>query len=426
MRGSHAVKAIIRLPAFRRLYGARIAAQWADGCFQASLAGTVLFNPQHAASPTDMAAGFAVMLLPYSLIGPFVGVLLDRYSRRHLMTVAMMLRALITVLTCVVIWQGYQGLGFFVLALLSLSLSRFFLSGLSAGLPHVVPRNTLVTSNAFTTTSGTISSLIGGGCAIGLLNAAGKSNHGYAVVAATSVLGTLLAAWLMSRFAPTMLGPDHATRQSAQRVVDVLRGVRDGARHILAHPEVAGVLTSIAAHRFIFGAVGVSLLLQFKNHVTEAGLIPHDIAGIGIALAAGGVGALLAAAITPAVARAIGKNAWIVGAYSTLGTAAGLILLVDRSWSMIVASFCLGFAGQAVKVCADTIAQETIDESFQGRTFAVYDTTFNVAFVLGVVLGAYTLPENGRSTWFFVSIAACYLLVALLYRVIARKHEVPR
>ncbi|WP_194291388.1 MFS transporter [Cumulibacter manganitolerans] len=426
LRGSHAVKAILGLPGFRRLYGARLASQWSDGMFQASLAGTVLFNPQHAATPADMAASFAVMLLPYSLIGPFVGVLLDRYSRRHLMTIAQLLRAVAVVATCVLVWAGYQGFGFYALALVSLSLSRFFLSGLSAALPHVVPRNTLVTANAFSTTSGTVVSILGGACSIALLSLTGKSDHGYAVVAATSLLGPLLSAWLMSLFAPAAIGPDHATRQSAQRIVDVLRGVVEGARHIYAHREVAGVLTSIAAHRFIFGAVGVSILLQFKNHVPAGGLVPRDIAGIGMALGIGGLGALIAAAITPAVARAIGKNAWIVIAYGTLGTASGLIMLIDRPWSMIVASFCLGFAGQAVKVCADTIAQETIDESFQGRTFAVYDTTFNVSFVIGVVLAAYALPGSGRTSWFFVSIAVMYAAVAALYRLIALKHEVRR
>ena len=174
----------------------------------------------------------------------------------------------------------------------------------------------------------------------------------------------------------------------------------------------------------VFGAVGVSMLLQFKNHVPFGGLVPQDFAGIGMALGVGGVGALIAASITPAATRAMGKNAWIVGAYGVLGTTAGLVLLVDRPWSMILASFFLGFAGQAVKVCADTIAQETIDESFQGRTFAVYDTSFNVSFVIGVVLGTVLLPDSGRNAWFFISIAVLYAAVALLYRVIALKHEV--
>lgn len=426
LRGSHAVKAMFHRAGFRRLYGARLGSQWADGMFQASLAGTVLFNPQHAATPTDMALSFAVMLLPYSIVGPFFGTLLDRYSRRHLMTVAQMLRVALGLIASVMVWFGYQGLGFYATALVALSLSRFFLSGCSAALPHVVPQSTLVSANAFTTTSGSVISIIGGGCSIGLLSLLTKDDHGYALVAATSLLGNLVAAYLMSRFAPTAIGPDLAKRNAAENAREVIRQFVDGARHLYQHREAFGVLSTIATHRFVFGLISVSLLLQFKNHVAPGGFIPRDIAGIGMALGVGGVGTLIAATITPAITRAIGKNAWIVGAYATFGIAAGLVLLIDRPWAILVSSFCLGFAGQAVKVCADTIVQETIHESYQGRTFAVYDTTFNIAFVIGVCVAAYTLPPSGRAISFFISIAALYAVVALLYRVIARKHEVRR
>lgn len=414
---------MLRVRAFRRLFGARLGAQWADGMFQASLAGSVLFNPQQASTPAEMAAGFAVLLLPYSILGPFIGTLLDRYSRRHLMTVAQILRGLIGVLIAVLVWSGYQGIGFYIAALVALSLSRFFLSGLSASLPHVVPRHTLVSANAFTTTSGAVISIIGGGMSIGVLSLMTTGDRAYAVVCAVSLVGNLASAYLMSRFAAPSLGPDLMTRLNAPRPGDVVREFADGARHLANHREAAGVLTTIANHRLVFGLVTVCLLLQFKNHVEPGRFLPGDIAGVGLALAVGGVGTLIAATITPAVTRVIGKNAWIVGLYATFGVGAGLILLIDQPWSMLAASFCLGFVGQGVKVCADTIVQETIHESFRGRTFAVYDTTFNVMFVIGVVLASVMLPESGRSLWFFLSISALYAIIAVLYRVVAHKHE---
>ena len=425
IRGSHAIKAMLRGLGFRRLFGARLGSQWADGMFQASLAGTVLFNPQHAATPADMAASFAVMLLPYSVVGPFVGTLLDRYSRRHLMTFAQTLRALFGTIAALMVWTGYQGLWFYVSALVALSVSRFFLSGCSAALPHVVAPQTLVSANAFTTTSGSVVSIIGGGMSIGLLGLVPTGDHGYAVICAASLAGNLLAAYLMSRFAPPSIGPDLMSRQTAARPGDVVREFVEGARHLAQHREAGGVLTTIATHRFIFGLLSVSILLQFKN-LEPGGLIPNDIAGLGVALAVGGIGTLIGAAITPAVTRVIGKNAWIVGVYSTIGTTGGLILLVHQPWAMLVSSFALGFTGQSVKVCADTIVQETIHESFQGRTFAVYDTTFNIMFVLGVIFASATLPDSGRRIWYFVGIAALYAVVAVLYRVIALKHETRR
>ena len=78
---------------FRRLLGVRFAIQLADGMFQAALGGAVLFNPERQADPLAVAAGLAVLLLPYSLIGPFAGALLDRWDRRRVLMFASLLRA---------------------------------------------------------------------------------------------------------------------------------------------------------------------------------------------------------------------------------------------------------------------------------------------------------------------------------------------
>ena len=92
-RSQH-VRAVLRQGGFRRLFGVRLAGQFGDGVFQAALAGAVLFDPQRSANAADIASGFAVLLLPYSLIGPFAGVLLDRWWRQRVLTYANLIRAL--------------------------------------------------------------------------------------------------------------------------------------------------------------------------------------------------------------------------------------------------------------------------------------------------------------------------------------------
>ena len=69
---------LVRTRGYRRLLAVRFTTQWADGMFQAALGGAVLFNPERHADPLAVAAGLAVLLLPYSVIGPFAGALLDR------------------------------------------------------------------------------------------------------------------------------------------------------------------------------------------------------------------------------------------------------------------------------------------------------------------------------------------------------------
>ena len=122
--------------------------------FQAALGGAVLFNPERQADPLAVAAGLAVLLLPYSLVGPFAGALLDRWDRRRVLLVANLLRAVLTVVVAVIVSAGVAGPPLYLAALAVAGVSRFVLAGLSAALPHVVARRHLVEANVVAATPG--------------------------------------------------------------------------------------------------------------------------------------------------------------------------------------------------------------------------------------------------------------------------------
>src|SRR6187455_558614 len=89
----HNLRAILARRGFRRLLSVRLLSQLGDGWFQAGLASSVFFNPEQAASPLAITAAFAVLLLPYTVLGPFIGVFLDRWSRRNALYLANLFRA---------------------------------------------------------------------------------------------------------------------------------------------------------------------------------------------------------------------------------------------------------------------------------------------------------------------------------------------
>lgn len=407
---------------FRRLLTTRLLSQFGDGVFQAALAGTVLFNPQRAADPADVAAAFAVLLLPYSLVGPFAGVLLDRWSRRQVLLVANLLRAAIVLLVAVLIAAGVAGVPFYVTGLLVFGVNRFLLAALSAGLPHTIEQHWLVSANAFSTTAGTAASVVGGGAAVGIAAVAGSGDAAYAAVAAAAALPYVAASLAAAGFARGHLGPDHSLGAARLSAGDVLRGMVAGARHVFAIPPAAAALAAIAVHRVCFGFLTLMTLLLYRNTFEAWGpLLPTGLAGAGQVLTFGAAGALLAAAVTPRVVRRMGKARWttallVVGGVGQL--ALGLPFVTPAA---VAGGFVLGLVGQGVKICVDTTLQETVDDEHRGRVFSVYDTLFNITFVAAVAAGAFLLPSSGVSYGVVVAVSATYLLTAAAYAECERR-----
>src|SRR5436309_15708875 len=97
MNRNAGVRELFARPWFGSLYASRTVAQTADGIFQASLASAVFFNPDHQTDPRQAAAGFVILLLPYSLVGSFAGVFLDRWRRQRVLVRANFVRAWLVV-----------------------------------------------------------------------------------------------------------------------------------------------------------------------------------------------------------------------------------------------------------------------------------------------------------------------------------------
>ena len=90
-------RSVRALPEFRRLLELRAVSSFGDGLFQGGLVGALLFDPDRATSPWEIAGSFAVLFLPYSLLGPFAGALLDRWDRRGVLIGANLARLVLMV-----------------------------------------------------------------------------------------------------------------------------------------------------------------------------------------------------------------------------------------------------------------------------------------------------------------------------------------
>ncbi|KIF72607.1 MFS transporter, partial [Streptomyces sp. AcH 505] len=225
------LRVLLRLPDFRRLLAVRLLSQAADGVFQVALATYVVFSPEKQTSPAAIASAMAVLLLPYSLIGPFAGVLLDRWQRRQVFLFGNLLRAVLAGCTAVLVVASVPDWLFYVSALSVTAVNRFVLSGLSAALPHVTGAEQLVVANSLSPTAGTLAATLGGGLAFVFRLTVVDSDAGVVLLGSVLYLCAALTSLLMAR---ELLGPDRVPDRPrlTDALASTLRGLTAGLRHL--------------------------------------------------------------------------------------------------------------------------------------------------------------------------------------------------
>lgn len=416
---SRTLREVVAGREFRSLLSVRMLGQLSDGLFQAALFSAVFFNPERATSAGQAAAGFATLLLPYSIVGPFAGVFLDRWRRQRVLLTGNLARAaMIVVFATLLAAFGPTSPPVVATALLVVSVNRFILSGLSAALPHVVEPRLLVTANSLSSTLGAGSAAVGGALAVTLRLVVGEGDVGASRIALASSAVYLAAALVAHRIAADLLGPHAPPPISVRKALgSVARGMAQGARHVASTGQAARGLAAITAHRFFYGLSFVATLLLY----TEQGAIGLGFAGLGQVVVVSVLGGLLAALVTPAVTRRLGTQRWVVVVFSAAAVVEVAFGLPYTHPAFLVAAFFLGFAAQASKICVDTLVQESIDDDFRGRVFSFYDTLFNISFVSAAAASAVLLPSDGKSYPVIALVAGGYAVTALAYAVLTAR-----
>ncbi|MBE1588880.1 MFS transporter [Nonomuraea angiospora] len=415
------LRVVLRGEDFRRLFATRLISQFSDGIFQFGVAGFAFFSPESQTTALAVAAGLAVLLLPYSVLGPFVGVFIDRWSRRQILVVAPIVRGALLLVAAALVAVDVPDPVFYGAALAVLGVNRFFLAALGASLPHVVPPDRLMAANAVVPTSGTVVTFVGVGLGYLLRKVFGAEDHGVALLLVVSGVVFGLSALVARTMDRGLLGPqsDPSRPQAREALRNVVGGLTDGARHLVKHRVAASTMGAMAAHRFFYGiatALGIILYrYYFYNGDADAAL-----SGVSLVVATSGVGYAIAVVITPYATERFTIERWVPIALTTAGVLTAALVLPFQEWGLPVAGFVLGVAGQSVKICADTTVQRDVEDIYLGRAFSIYDMLFNGMYVLAAALSAAILPADGKSYAAVVIAAVGYPLAALAYRMITR------
>ena len=409
---------------FRRLLAVRVAIQSCDGVLQVALASYVLFSPERQPDAASIAVVLAITLLPFSIVGPFVGVVLDRVSRRQVLVVGNLARSAVTLGLAALVATGLRTSGIETLlyggVLVAMSLNRFLLAALSASLPHTIEASEYMVANSVVPVVGPAGALIGVGVGASLRLILGQVMPDYranAILFVIAAAGFVLSAALALRIPRRQLGPDD---MEPARARDVVVGLVEALAH-LRDRRAAGIgLLTIAAHRLIYGIVTVATILVYRNYFHSLDEVDAAIADLGLLVVITGAGFVLASVVTPPMSARLGVRRTMI--VCLLASAVFQVVpgAIYAKAPLLVAAFLLGLMAQNIKICVDTLVQAHVADEFKGRVFVIYDMIFNVMLVVAAVIAALILPANGKSVIILIIMAVGYLLVALGFALISR------
>lgn len=409
---------LIRDSKLIRLLRVRWTGQLTDGIFQSALASFILFSPERQASAVNAAVAFAVVLLPYSIVGPFVGTVLDRFSRQRAILFANLTRSATLIVIAFLMFNDYTGVEITIFVLIAFGVNRLILAGLSAGIPLMVPPNTLISANALAVTGGSVWVVLGGGIGLGirkLIDASASADKADAIIILVGSLGFFCAAILASLLHKDEIGPrPHEVVRGS--FTQGLREMRDGFRFLKEHADAARGIAAIAIHRGGLTAFTLTALLLERNTFNNPADSEAGLAGLSLTLTIAAVGFVIGAILAPYGVRKIGRHRWMRISIAAASLSA-LILVIDRTPVLLaMTAFFTALCGQSLKVTNDALVQSKIDDVFRGRVFAVYDVLVNGAIVTGALIAAWILPLSG-DTWvlpLLISVAWAFVAAVVL------------
>jgi MFS family permease len=409
---------LIRDSKLIRLLRVRWTGQLTDGIFQSALASFILFSPERQASAVSAAVAFAVVLLPYSIVGPFVGTVLDRFSRQRAILFANLTRSATLIVIAFLMFNNYTGVEITIFVLIAFGVNRLILAGLSAGIPLMVPPNSLISANALAVTGGSVWVVLGGGIGLGirrLLDASASADKADAIIILVGSLGFFCAAILASLLHKDEIGPrPHEIVRGS--FTQGLREMRDGFKFLKEHADAARGIAAIAIHRGGLTAFTLTALLLERNTFNDPADSEAGLAGLSVTLTIAAVGFVIGAILAPYGVRKIGRHRWMRISIAAASVSA-LILVIDRTPVLLATTaFFTALCGQSLKVTNDALVQSKIDDVFRGRVFAVYDVLVNGAIVTGALIAAWILPLSG-DTWvlpLMIAIAWAFVAVVVL------------
>jgi predicted MFS family arabinose efflux permease len=342
-------------PVFRLLWCAALAAsagQWMQQVALGWLAIELTNSPGFVGIVT-FAAG-----VPFIVVAPLGGALIDRTDRRKLMLIC---QALAVVLACVL---AFDVIGGFVqpwhlpiAAILNGSLQALLSPTQQSLVPNLVPRSDLTNAIGLMSAGQNMTRVVGpsiAGIVIGTLG-----------VGETFIVQAIAIAIAFALVLRVVLPPRH-------HIASASRGVFDGVRLMVSRPDLRGLFL-LAAIPMFFVFPYISFLNVFARDIFEIGA-----QGLGVLMAVSGCGAVVGSLLVASRQSIQGAGKILILITVFYGFVVSIVAFSTHLWLSLPLMFLGSLLGSAFIGANNVLLQHSVQDEVRGRVMGAYMLTWGL------------------------------------------------
>ncbi|MDQ1493387.1 MAG: hypothetical protein QOJ23_5901 [Actinomycetota bacterium] len=365
---------------FARLAVTHALAVGADTLVAVALAGSIFFSATLAAARPKVLLYLGITMVPFAVVAPVMGPALDRTKggRRFMVALFALGRAVL----CLFMANHLNSLLFYPAAFGTLALSKGYLVAKSALVPAVVPDETgLVEANSRLALIAVLAGVV-----LGPLGA--------------GVQTLLDARWVLRMAALVNL----ASVVAAFRIPRAERTAPPAQEQEQAELHAASIRLAATAMAVLRAAVGfLTFLAAFDLKRTHAR--PWQF---GLVIGAGALGGFLGAIIAPRLRRVVKEETILAGSLLAPAVVALFGARAFGNTAIGVVACAVSVGAACGRLAFDSLVQRDAPEAARGRTFARFETRFQLAWVGGAVIPAAIPGLPGRLGFLLLAVGLAF------------------
>lgn len=360
----------------------------------------ILYLTETTGSALILSLASLVGFLPYAVLGPFIGVLVDRYNRKHIMILSDLVIALAAAILALEALSGELPVWLVMVILFVRSVgTAFHTPSLSAVTPLLVPQDMLAKCAGYSQAIQSVSLLLSPALAA-FLYMAWNLTAVMALDVAGAVIASLTVAWVKI---PGLTKPQQT------EPLHFFKEMKEGFLALRSNKGLFALLWIGFLFTFIYMPINALFPLMSMEHFEGTAF---HVSVVEIAFALG----MLAGGLALGALGAL-KNRYLMIAASIALIGLGLAVsgLLPPSGFLLFAASCLvmGFAAPFYAGVQTALVQEKIQPQYLGRVFSLLGSVQGLAMPLGLILSGMFADGIGVSRWFLVS-GMLLLSVAML------------